>query len=183
MERHLYNYSPSDKGTFKVMQPWILVVALAFAFSSSGYAQQVRGLNETLSTMRSSTDKSVNQEGASIHSILFNLQPTIYLSDSNVSRGSEVAPIRITSDVRSIHLINDAQFKTVEALIINVENERELQNLRFSGFDQLENLKYIHFQIAFEPSDIDSVRNKINTALEKNTTNKVKVFYTIASPN
>jgi len=117
------------------------------------YEQEVFGLDETIASMLSSSDPEVVAEGQHLQSLVYDLHPTIYVRNGNLTLPAGNIPECIDSDASSVWTLyeDNPQFNQVELITIRIEQESDLATvLNLDGLQAFTNLKYVYFMCTFE---------------------------------
>lgn len=145
----------------------------------STYGQTAVELKSKLIEMKGSGDTLISKEAARIESLIYNVQPTLYIQQGVERTYGETPPVRVTVDSQSVNNLKDANplFSKVELITIKIDNTDDLNlSLDLTALSGFTNLKYIHFlcSINCAPEDI----TKLYTANPG-----VTVFYIVSLPS
>lgn len=168
----------------------IVFVFLAALVSLISTAQQVKELNEVLSIMKASGDPSVRAEGLHLESLVYDLHPTLFYENGQITGTPEGLPVRVNSDVASMGMVTTAgNYQQVEILVIRIQSDNDLMfRINLSELSGYSNLKYIFFLSSFEicqdqVSRQDCEIEKISRMVNRNGNNRVLVTYSVSIPS
>jgi hypothetical protein len=125
----------------------------------SAYGQTAVELKSKLIEMKGSEDTLISKEATKIESLVYNVQPTLYIQQGVEKTYGETPPVRVTVDAQSVNNLKDANqlFSQVELITIKIDNPDDLNlSLDLTALPGFTNLKYIHFlcSINCAPGDI-----------------------------
>jgi len=115
--------------------------------------QAVRNLDEAIAAMLSSSNPEVIAEGKHLKSLAYDLNPTIFLRNGNLSNPGESVPKCVDSDASSVWKLyeDNPQFNLVELITIRIEKTSDLATIiNLTSFQDFVSLKYIYFLCTFE---------------------------------
>lgn len=163
------------------------LAALVGLFST---AQQAKELNEVLSIMKASGDPSVRAEGLHLESLVYDLHPTLFFEDGQITGMPEEMPVRINTDVASVGMVMSAgNNQQVEILVIRLQSVNDLMlRINLSELARYNNLKYLYFLASFEIcqdqiSKEDCEIEKISRMVNLNGNNRILVTYSVSIPS
>lgn len=168
------------------MRLFFCVLALFFvAPLSKVYGQQVLELNGTLSSMKASSDASQKTEADNLKSLVYDLKPALYFQNGQLTQAEKQVPVKIITDVASIHLLSDSNnlYNQVELICIKVENTSDLNFvLNVPDLASFKKLRYIFFLCTFEacPGDPESgscIPDKISKMIQGSDNSGFTIYY------
>ena len=117
-------------------------------FQDQGMVQKraVLELSKAIDVKIASPDPVVIKEGERLKSLAFDLNPTIYYTDGQVSNPSGKQPVCVESDVVSLSklYVDNPEFSQVELLIVKISKQGDLSMyLQPDNLKSFTNLKYI----------------------------------------
>ncbi len=122
------------------------------------FAQNIENLEESLRSMRGSSESRISSEAEKLYGLVHNNSSTIYLQNGRLIQQGQGNPNRIISDVTSLALLGEDNplFAHVEMICIRLESESDLKLIfNTPSASVFKTLKYIYFLCTFEacPSD------------------------------
>jgi len=190
MKKHLLcDRSLTYRKSISFVTLWLLVGLYAFS-TANVFGQEVRQLDNFLSTHSSSTEKE-QQEKANLEQLLLGLRPTLYLQSGELIQPDQSAALRITTDVQSAKLLNEENplFSKVEVVRINIDSQGDLTfSFNLDNLPSLENLKYVVFRCSFDICEGQPEKNacevkKILTMFHSASGKAITILYQIISPS
>lgn len=113
-----------------------------------------------------------------IHGLIYDLNPTIFISDSGSSVFGDEAPVKLEFDAGSFQELytSNPAFNEVKLLAIKIEGPADYSNsLDLSTLPAFQNLKYIFVECAFD-CDSTQIQNMFSNV------DDVVVLYLVATP-
>jgi hypothetical protein len=173
-------FSFATKLRRRAMMSVLLILMLVFSILKT-FAQDAKELGTTLSSMKASSDASIQSQAAHIESLIYYLQPKLYINNGVEKKYGEVSPVSVESDAQSVSNLNEVNslFSQVELITIKLNSPEDLNFvLDISTLHSFVNLKYIQFLCNFNCAP--SLINKL--FLQKNNSG-VTVYYNISIEN
>jgi hypothetical protein len=157
-------------------------------FENSGMVSTVQNFNlnaddakefkNAVNTMRASSDAIIQAKAVHIESLVYNLQPKIYIKGGIEKTFEETAPICAEVDAQSVSKLKEADplFSQVEMITIKINSPEELNFvLDFQTLQSFGMLKYVNFLCSFNCDPA-----LINKSFTNDSEKGITVFYTIS---
>jgi len=159
---------------------FILLVTIFYAFSvQNSYAQSIKQFDEVLNSMLASGQEQGNADAAYLKSLVYDVQPRIYVHGDGLKKISEKAPVCVTATPQSLELLYETNplFEQVELITVKISNARDLNYvLDMTRFKSFSKLKYVHFLCNY---DCDPALIRLQWP---QASGSVIVFYQISLP-
>jgi hypothetical protein len=157
-----------------------LIIFYVFSIQISS-AQNIKEYNDVINSLPVSKDLAGSSNAGRLQSLVYNVQPKLYIHKQEVKNSSEELPVCINTDANSINILYGANrlFERVEMITILLNSPGESDFiLDLSKLKNFPNLKYVHFLCSFkcEPS-------LINKLYQENSSTGIIVFYQISVPD
>jgi len=156
------------------------VILLLFIVSVSyySYGQTVFELGSKLAEMKGSSDTTLIREAARIESLVYHLQPTIYIEENVLKAYGETPAVRVRVDAQSVGKLLESNplFSQVELITITINSPADLNfSLNLTSLPGFTKLKYIHFLCSFNCAPESFINLYIPNP-------QVTVFYVVSIP-
>lgn len=170
------------KNNFNVLRQLrteVMAVAL-LVLSVSSYAQENEVIElQSLLDNSKSISKINSGEVEEIRSLVFELQPTIFVSSAGIKLLGEGEPVKAEVNSNDIGFLQAAKsdLKSVKLLIVSMEQKvNQNDNFDFSTLNSAHDLKYLLFTCSYncDPARI------LNSAIK--LPKGVRIFYTVSIP-
>ncbi len=146
----------------------------------------IRDLDETIGRMQSSSDFKVVSEGQHLQSLAYDLHPTLYIRNGNLSNPDGSAPKCVDIDASSVWKLyeDNLQFSEVELITIRIEQPGDLAIVvNLANFQGFTNLKYLcilsTFEICFSPGCVVTM---ISPMVQGTDGSEALILYKVSIP-
>jgi len=139
----------------------------------------VSELKSKLTELNASGDSVMIKEATTIESLIYTIQPTLYIQQGVQKTFDQTPPVRINMDAQSVNKLSDTNplFGQVELITIKIDSPTDLNiSLNLSALPGFINLKYVYFLCSFNCSPED-----ITKLFTPNP--GVTVFYIVSLPS
>jgi len=160
--------------------PVLLLIILFLISTQNLKAQNIKEYSDLANSITSADKQNGSSEAKHLKSLIFDLNPKIYIYNKEDKRYGNEPPVCLNTDVNSIERLYEANnlFEKVELISININNPSELNFiLDFSKLNSFINLKYVQFLCSFECDPI-----LIKQLYKENSKTGMIVFYRISLP-
>lgn len=147
----LRNVKFSLRGMKQTALSLILLITLAFGIPA--YAQSVIELDQAIQAMQTSGDPQIVQQGNHLQSLVYDLHPTLYLRNGNLTNPLGGVPVCLNTDVASFWKLYEAnpQYSQVELLVVQIEDPSALSAiLNVASLESFSNLSGVLFLSKFQ---------------------------------
>jgi len=130
-----------------------LILLITVAFGIPAFAQGVAELDEAILAMQASGDPDIVQQGNHLQSLVYDLHPTLYLRNGDLSNPLGGAPMCLNTDVASFWKLYETnnQYSQVELLIVLIEDPSALSStLNVASLQSFSNLSGVLFMSKFQ---------------------------------
>jgi len=143
-------------------------------------AQTLQEYGQMIAAMKASPDPVIVQQAAHLDSLVFKIQPKIYISNFVETVSGETAPVCVDSDALSVSMLSESKplFQTVELIKIRLNVPEDLSFvLDLTALPGFGNLKYVQFFCGYDcnPQAISALFLSNNPG--------ITVFYNISVAN
>jgi len=132
----------------------VLTTLCLIGFSLGSYSQQVLQLNETIAQMMASGDPEIVEQGSVLQSLVYDLHPTLYARNGELTNPLGGMPLVCDTDVASLWQLYEPNylFNQVELLIVRVQQPGDLSTVvNLTNLASFGNVKYLLFVCKFNP--------------------------------
>jgi len=145
-------------------------------------AQNIQNYDEVLKDLNSvKSQSSLASEVVHLKSLMFELQPSLYLHSQTEKQDNKTLPVCLNTDNESIAKLYEANplFSEVELITIYLKSQKDLDFiLEVSRLLSFKKLRYIQFLCGFE-----CVADLIRPHYKSDSGSGIVVFYRISIPN
>jgi hypothetical protein len=162
----------------RVFSGLLFVIFYVFTLQTA-VAQNIKTYSDVINGMQAPKDKAVSFEENHLKSLVFDLQPKLYIHKHEEKRSSDEPPVCINADANAADVLYETKplYERVELITIILNSADDLDFVYdLSRLKNFPKLKYIQFLCSFEcdPSQIKLNQEKSETGLI--------VFYRISIP-
>lgn len=166
--------------SFRKCRLFILLFAIIYAFSmQNSTAQSIKQLDEVLNAMLSSGQNQGNADVARLKSLIYDVQPRLYLHENGLKNNSEKPSVCLTAELSALELLYEANplFEQVELITLNILTARDMNFvLDLARLKSFSKLKYVQFLCNY---DCNPATIMIKRPQESSS---IIVFYQISLP-
>lgn len=162
----------------RVISGLLFVIFYVFTLQTSA-AQNIKSYSDVINGTKESKDKAVSIEVDHLKSLVFDLQPKLYIHKHEEKRSSDEPPVCINADANAVDVLykTNPLYEHVELITIILNSANDLDFVYdLSRLKSFSKLKYIQFLCSFEcdPSQIRLNQGEPETG--------IIVFYRISIP-